>query len=129
MKKTILIELLLLFGFSVALACSIKLFVYANGCIETIEIFREYADVVESYRGAMHTAISYAIPSLIAALGTLAAGIIIAVKDFPCFKPLIDKFKAKREAKAVAKTEKAEADKKARIEQLQAELDELKKDE
>lgn len=71
--------------------------------------------------------------ALLASLSTLVAMIIIAIKDFPFFKPLVDKFNAKRaarkEQRAAVKAEQAEAAKQARIEQLQAELDELKKDE
>jgi len=58
---------------------------------------------------------------------------LFTIKDFPVFKPLVDKFTAKRaahkEQREAIKAEQAEAAKQARIEQLQAELDELKKDE
>ncbi|MCM1368657.1 MAG: hypothetical protein NC184_07620 [Roseburia sp.] len=59
--------------------------------------------------------------------------IIIAVKEFPCFKPLIDKLAAKRAdrkaARTQAKAEQAETAKRERIDKLTAELEELKKDE
>lgn len=55
--------------------------------------------------------------------------VIIALKDFPVFKPMLDKLSAKRDARKQAKAAKAVADKQARIERLQSELDALKKDE
>ena len=65
-------------------------------------------------------------------LAGIAAMVLIAIKDFPVFKPLAEKLQAKLQARrqinVQAKADRAEANKQARIEQLQAELDELKKD-
>lgn len=46
----------------------------------------------------------------------------------PIFKSLIDKSQTRKQSKEQTKAARAEANKQARIEQLQAELDELKKD-
>lgn len=131
MKKTIVIEFLLLFVFCVALISGIVFCDYAAGVTKTYkELGQELGDsfVKESLQ-YIRKALSYGIPCLLAAAATLASIVIIAIKDFPCFKPLLDKLHAKREAHAVAKAEKAEADKQARIERLQSELDELNKNE
>lgn len=63
---------------------------------------------------------------LLATIADITAIVLLTLKEFPLFKPLVDKFKARKEKN---KQEKAEAERQARIEQLQAELDELKKDE
>ena len=55
--------------------------------------------------------------------------VLIAVFPLSGIKPLVEKVQAKREARANLRAEKAEADKQRRIEELQAKLDELKKDE
>lgn len=141
MKKTVVVEILLLLAFCVLLACAINYLRTACETLKTIEWIKtdpifsdpEREDLVYTYNLHLATTLSYGIPALIAALSTLAAMVIIAIKDFPVFKPLVDKFNAKRaahnEQRAAVKAEQAEEAKQARIEQLQAELDELKKDE
>lgn len=69
-----------------------------------------------------------AICFFIATSTIIATIILIAIKDFTAFQPLRDKLAARKQARATAKAEKAEADKKARIEALENELKELKKD-
>lgn len=127
MKRSVIIECLLLLTTSILIFLGSWYlnrahvsFVHANGVPE---------DIAPDILSSAYRFLTHGLLALLAALCTLAAMIMIAIKDFPCFKPLIDKFKARREAKAEAKTEKAVADKQARIEQLQAELNELKKDE
>lgn len=139
MKKTIVIEILLLF----VVAWLIPIMIYHAENIEMyrtlISIYKENPDAF-SYESTLahtiqnlNTQIIYFVFTLLAALATLAAMILVALKDFPVFKPLLDKLAAKRadrkQANDTAKAEKAAADKQARIERLQSELDELKKDE
>ncbi len=131
MKKTIIIIIILMCAFAVSSYGAYKLLTLAysvHNVHTTDELWLEIYDQLfnEVY-------LPYGILALVAAIATLAAMIIIAIKDFPVFKPLVDKFNAKRaahkQASDAAKAEKAEADKKARIEKLTAELEELKKDE
>lgn len=60
----------------------------------------------------------------VALIGNIFVFLILLIK----FKPLADKLKARKQAREAEKAEKAEADKQARIAELQAELEELKKD-
>ncbi len=140
MKRVIVIEIVLAFAFAVLLACSIKFFMYVSKMYSGISMLYDLNmsdtsrnEIIERYRENIATALSYGIPALIAALATLAAMVLIALKDFPVFKPLLEKHAAKRtarkQANEVAKAEKAAADKQERIERLQSELDALKKDE
>ncbi len=140
MKKTVVVEILALFAFCVTFACAIKFLAYAHLASNNISIFEKELEYDQSYNETIlllksyrATALSYGIPALLASLATIAVMAITAINDFPVFKPLIDKFNAKRaarkEQRAAVKAEQAEAAKQARIEQLQAELDELKKDE
>lgn len=139
MKKTIIIEILLLFVFCVTLACAIKILDYAIEVSGRLDLHLNgkilYTDpnmqneMIKAYTDVYHAALSYGIPALFAAVADLATMVIIAIKDFPVFKPLIDKLKARKEQRDVVKAEQAAVAKKERIEKLQAELDELKKDE
>lgn len=137
MKKTIIVEILLLFVFCVAMAGAIKILNYAVSCAKMLDLANKinFGDefsrnqFITNYKEQFHTALSYGVPALFAAVADLAAMVIIAIKDFPCFKPLVDKFKAYNEQRATAKAEQAATAKQERIEKLQAELDELKKDE
>lgn len=141
MKKTILIEILLFFVFVWLIYGTVIWWSSAN--YEVVELkhfltnfspdnfatFETYTNTLAGLKSYTARAVTCAIISTLATLSTLAAIIVIAIKDISCFKLLIDKIKAKLEERKIAKAEKAEADKQARIEQLQAELDELKKDE
>lgn len=136
MKKVIIIEILLTIVFVVLLVCAIIAFRYIAAMKEYIELSTTLDPDYPNYSLVQISAndneffckilLGLAIPMIIAAPFVLAVMVIIAVKDFPFVKQRISEFKAKR---AEAKAEKAEADKQARIEALQAELDELKKDE
>ena len=123
MKRTIVIEILLLFATVVLLTLGIW-------CIKVsilnFKILHKLpkSDLINIYRYLI-----FGICGILAALATLAAMILVALKDFPVFKPMLDKLSAKRDARKQAKAAKAVADKQARIERLQSELDALKKDE
>ena len=130
MKRTIIIEILLLFVLAVLLACTIKLFVYINDLKEEMEAYGLTSGFGYAvYSGRISTATSYVIPTFIAAIATAVAMVLVAVFNLPAFKPLVDEMKARKEQRAAAKAELAEVAKQQRIEKLQAELDELKKDE
>lgn len=140
MKKTIIIEIILVLVFCVLIACAIKLLAYAHYSMQFVERLQDMSldevtrqDISQQTKKYISTALSYGIPSLLAALATVAAGILIALKDFPVFKPFVDRLAAKhaerKQRRSEQKTAKAEENRQSRIASLQAELDELKKDE
>lgn len=127
MKRTIVIETILLITVILLICCSVYLF-------DDVKWFRfliRHSMEDEQTVKLLYKELSLGILTIIFAVANLAAMALIAVQNFQCFKPLLDKLKAKRDARKAAKetaaAEKAEADKQARIEQLQNELDELKK--
>lgn len=133
MKKTIVIEVLLAFALAMLVVFAIMEFRACYYYLQAIEYYKEIGTDYSEIAIAVNQVTLYGTFATLAALCTLAAIIIIAIKDFPVFKPLVDKFNAKRaaykEQREAVKAEQAEAAKQARIEQLQAEIDELKKDE
>ncbi len=110
MKRAIVIEVLLLF----------VLVVLILGCIGfwdmTIRSFY-YNELIKAF---------FYLPSCIlislATIADIAVIVLVTLKELPAFKPLIDKLK-------LSKEERKQIKKQARIEKLQDELDELKKDE
>ena len=112
MKKTITIEILLLFVFGVLIAISI---IFLQLAANQFIIAEQLTPVIETARKNL----MYGLFLLIAAIADLVVIILIALKDFPKIKQSI------AEHKAVRKTTK----KQKRIDALQAELDALKKDE
>ncbi len=133
MKRTIIVEVLLLSVLSISIAGAAICFHRSFNLIPFIENGHLDEWAVDLFSDLCTLYKQIAILALVAALCDIAAMVLIALHNFPCFKPLIDKLAAKRaaqkQATATAKAEKAEADKQARIEQLTAELNELKKDE
>lgn len=125
MKKTIIIEVLLLFVTAVLAYFCVTYWTGVNTYIKHNLINEQH---LESFRQIL----TFAIFITIGLLSALAAIILIAIKDFPIFQPLVEKAKAKsnarKQSKEQTKAARTEANKQARIEQLQAELDELKKD-
>lgn len=134
MKKTIVIEVLLLFVLAVTIASAIEFFVVYN---DTVDGVRHHVDGtyfwIKYNVQNVSVLIAYGCLSIIAAISTLAAMIVIAIKGLPCIKPLADKLHvqhvARKEARDQAKAEQAAIAKQERIAKLEAELDELKKDE
>ncbi|WP_438846879.1 hypothetical protein [Anaerocaecibacter muris] len=131
MKRTIIITIILAIAFFLSTISAVKLLLYAynvHNSFTNDSILRQAWD--ELY---CKIYLPYGILSLLAAIATLTAMIIIAIKDFPVFKPLTDKLADKRaarkEARSQAKAEQAAIAKQDRIDQLKAELDELQKDE
>lgn len=105
MKKTIIIELLLFFVLVLLIDIDVR---YIMGA-------------VYGY--------SFNILSIFFAICTfflLAAMVLVALRDIPAMKAIIDKYKQKKKDNKAIKTAQK---KQARIEKLQVELDELKKDE
>lgn len=124
MKRTIMVEILLLFTFVVVLTLGIWCL---KAGIMNFNALHNYQEQELAKYAYMY--LIFGICGILAALATLTVMVIIALKDFPVFKPMLDKLTAKRADRKQAKAEKAAADKQARIERLQSELDALKKDE
>lgn len=134
MIRAIVIEVLLLFIFAVLIASSAW---FLKIAVEDFQIalkispndtpndtyFLEYARLY----------LAYGLPSLFAAVADIVVIVLVALKEFPVFKPLIDKHKARKLQRKLEKTKaeaiQAEEYRKSRIEQLQAELEDLKKNE
>lgn len=131
MKRVIFIEILLIFILSFLLVATISYWknveflvnYYNNHLQDTVS----WNDFVSAY--GFDNNLTYSIISLIAVLANLIAIILITTKNFPVFKPLVDKYNARKQKHAQAKAERAEIEKQKRIEQLETELEELKKDE
>ena len=136
MKRTVFIEILLLVVLGVLLYIAINSFIGASQSFSWAKRFSEEGEdyIIETYRSqAVRLLLFGLLLYLPAILADVAAMTLIAVKEFPVFKPLTDKIAARhaarKEARNTAKAAKAEAEKQKRIEQLEAELHSLKKDE
>lgn len=119
MKKSIIIEILLLLGIILLIYPWIIYIQSLNLYIRANEFNEEGFKVCLT----IFLLITFAIIAIMISMG------LVAIKDFPCLKPFADKLQARKEKRTQAKAERAEAEKQARIAQLQAELEELKKDE
>ena len=118
MKKTIIIELLLVIAISLLIYPWI-LYLQSLNLYITFNAFNE--------RGFVDC-ITMVILLSLPIIANLTAIILIAIKDFPVFKPLLDKLNARKQKRAQEKAVRAEADKQAKIAALEAQLQELKKD-
>lgn len=119
MKKSIIIEVLLALG--------IILLMYP--WIIYIESLSLYIRANEFNEDGFKVCLTIFLLITITIIAIMISMGLVAIKDFPCFKPLADKLQARKEKRTQAKAERADAGKQARIAQLQAELEELKKDE
>lgn len=137
MKKTLIIELILTIVFAITLAVAIYFWKGVQTTINAINLFKShndnfYSQIIEDYYISLKPLIGYGTVSLLALLADLAAMVLIAIKDFPVFKPLVEKLQAKSQArkhsKEQAKAARAEANKQAKIAELESQLEELKKD-
>ncbi len=129
MKRSIVISILLLFVSASLICISVMYWKSVNHFIQLYEVnFRQTLSWDEFARDySFYKTLSYAIISVLAAISSLVSIILIAVKDFPVFKPIVDKFTARKEKCAQAKAERTEAKKQAKISELEAQLEELKK--
>lgn len=135
MKKAIIIEVLLFTVFAALLTCTIVAFKDVSAFQSYIDWFRslplDYPDYdlvsvsANNYELFIQKLLIIGIPAIIAAIADLTAIIIIAVKDMPKVKQHITDIKHRH---AERRAENAAVAKRERIDKLQAELDELKKD-
>ena len=124
MKKIVLIELL---------GCFICVVLLAE-CILCLQVsvghFKNYYSdfFIATKELTWQWAIEYLLRGLASLLACIADIIVmgmIAVRNFKVFQPLIDKYNARKQERAAARSAKADADKQKRIEELKAELDAL----
>lgn len=129
MKRVIVVELLLIFIFAIGLMWSI---LSIQSCINAYENITFVPNQAEFFRDYFNNQLVKTIFTFLATIADLVAIILIAIKDFPVFKPLVDKYSAwttARKAAKHAKSEKAANEKKQqRIADLEKALNELKKD-
>ncbi len=118
MKRAVLIEVLLLFALAVLIAVGAKYISMSVVSFDTASWISTDASDFIKY-GVEY--LTYGLLALLAAAADIVAMVLIALKEFPVFKPFIDKRRAR-------KAERKEADRQARIEALESELEELKGD-
>lgn len=115
MKRAIVIEILLLFVLGVLILGDIALW--------DMTIRRIYIGIYDpQFLKGAYICLFYCIIISLGTIADIAAIVLVTLKELPAFKPLIDKLK-------LSKEERKQIKKQARIEKLQDELDELKKDE
>ena len=120
MKKQIVIEILLLFVLAVLIAIS------TNFLQTSITHFNHYhSENYEVFKEWGIQQLVWGIFALLACIADIAVMVLVALKDFKLFMPLIEKHNARKAQIAAARAAKADADKQKRIEELQAELDDL----
>lgn len=123
MKRTLIIELLLFFIFGVIFSVVI---INTQNIIQSVNWYKNnltnypWQQYVEDIQ--LPTNIARLVFYYLATISNLIAIILIGLKDF---KPLASKYKARKETRAKAKAERAEADKQAKIQALKSELEKL----
>lgn len=115
--KKIIVNVALLFAFAV-------LFVFF--CIYLKDYIALTQPDIMGAEPYFHKTIVYFLLNLVGAIGVAVSIVLFNLEDI---KKLIAKCQSGNEKRAAAKAEKAEADKQAKIAELEAELEELKKDE
>lgn len=121
MKRSIIIEILLIFVLGVLLSVTI---LNLQSIISSINWYKNNAEFYSWEEYAKETNFAAYIIRLVfyllATIANLGAIILIAVKDFPVFNPVVDKHTAR-------KAERTAAKKQAKITELEAQLEELRK--
>ncbi len=128
MKKYIIGNILLIFVLAVLIAFSISRFELAQNHYEYYKSLTN-AQEIELYKELYINAVIYGILFLVAAFADLIAIILFSLKGTTGFQAIYDKLLARKSARNAAKAEQAEAKKQDKIKALEAELEELKKDE
>lgn len=131
-KRKIVVYILLAFIFGTAMLFTILNFRECSAYANTLKISNSADPLFSEWKKFMIKFAIYGIIGIFTLLADLAAMVLIAIKDFPMFKPFVEKFQAKsqarRQAKEQTKAARTEANRQARIEQLENELNELRKD-
>lgn len=123
MKRTVFIEIILIISTIIAIITSTILFRNAFYYYNEWVVFAGQFDntTMNEIYSLYNFHITYAILAIFGALCTIASMVMLAIKDFPVFAPMIERRKKK-------KAERKERHKKKRITELEKQLNELKKD-
>lgn len=132
MKKTILIETLLLFLLAVIISVCVQEWKFVDATLLNLNdkhlVDIATPDIIETWKNNLQNYYIYAIFTTIASLLDVLIIILVIIKDFPVFKLLHEKTNERKKQRVQAKTETAEANKQRKIMALEAQLEELKKD-
>lgn len=136
MKQFITIQLLLFVVLIICIILCVSEFQVVQNYLTSLDVIKD-AEYVDDFRKIYKQQLVkhsiFAGLSIIAIITVLITMLLIALKDLAIFKPLIEKHQAKvnnrKASKAKSKADRAEANKQARIEKLQAELESLKTEE
>ena len=133
MKRTIIIEIILLIALSISIYFVYYFFNSVYNLKETIDIYStqtgyDYSEVIQQLNESIKINSIYGTLTIVSSLANTAVITLIAIKDFPAFQPLRDKLSARKQARQQAKAEKAEEKKQETIKALEDYLDELKKE-
>lgn len=115
--KKIIVNVALTFAFAVLLTFF---------CLFLKDFIRASQPDIVGAESYLKTTLIYFLLNLIGAVGVAVSIVLFNLDDI---KKLIAKCQSGNEKRAAAKAEKAEADKQAKIAELEAKLEELKKDE
>ncbi len=123
MKKTIIVEFLLLFVFAVLLYfCICHLLMFSD----LVKIYNSNDKTLSFAEEFGYSELIKGIISLLACIADITGIILIALTHV---KPITAIIEARKLKRAQLRTERAHADKQAKIAELEAKLEELKKDE
>lgn len=127
MKRTIFFELLLILILSVLISITVYFWDYISHSINlAAELDKVYFnDLYEDIYCSIYKFLPYAILSLITCIVDITFIILTLIKDFPIFKPFIDKYKIRKEQARIAKSQEK---KQAKIDKIKTKLDKLEKD-
>ena len=122
MKRTILIEFFLLFSLISLIIAIVHISINTYSFYQVWLIAEPDLQFSESsYYDGFNSNLIQLIIVRVGALCTIASMVMLAIKDFPVFAPMIERRKKK-------KAERKERHKKKRITELEKQLNELKKD-
>ena len=131
MKKILIIDICLIFVFfSLILVFVYNALLLSNHfeSIKSLENQGWSTEIIELNKDQiLKTYLPMMLFSSLAAICTAFAIVWLSISNTTCFKPLLDKLQARKQARQAALADKAEADKQARIAKLESELEELKK--
>ena len=96
--------------------------------MQTVGAFRTYFAFMETFETDPSNQLFIAILLLIGSIIAFSAFSVVLFSQYKVMLPLWNKIKEKRERSHAAKREKKLSDKQKRLEKLQAEMDELKRE-
>lgn len=120
MKRAIIIEIILFLNLAILIAVNTNLWRSINSLITVLNKIEE-----PILQQSLNTKLGYGISALLGIVFVIAAIILTAFKEFP---PLKDKYNAHKEKRSADKAVRNEKNKQQKIQALEKQLEELKKD-